>query len=133
MFTQQAKTSGKRTADADAPFRNDRRSLCCRVLVVEDNAWLAVELERMLDELDCEVCTIVNTAPAAIEAAALHQPDFVLLDLCRSGPHGLQAIAAQISREFAIPTLCLDDMVKPCSSTQFRDDIRQALRDLRPG
>ena len=131
---RKALVSGIGTADAamaDAPLRNNRGTLCPRVLVVEDDAWLAIELERLLDELGCEVCTIVNSAPAAVVAAAVHQPDFVLLDLCRNGPHGAQAVAAQIHRDFAIPTLRLDDMLKPCGSSRFRDDLRRALGELR--
>jgi CheY-like chemotaxis protein len=134
MSMRQALVSGIGTADAamaDAPLRNKRGTLCPRVLVVEDDAWLAIELERLLDELGCEVCTIVNSAPAAIVAAAVHQPDFVLLDLCRGGPRGAQAVAAQIHRDFAIPTLYLDDMLKPCDSARFRDDLRRALREPR--
>jgi hypothetical protein len=65
MSMRQALVSGIGTADAamaDAPLRNKRGTLCPRVLVVEDDAWLAIELERLLDELGCEVCTIVNYA-----------------------------------------------------------------------
>src|SRR3954470_20486840 len=96
------------TAIADA-CRPPPRTLCPRVLVIEDDAWQAIELERLLDELDCEVCTIVNTAPAALVAAAIHQPDLVLLDLCGSDA---QETAARIYRDLAIPTLCLEDMLK---------------------
>src|SRR4051794_16749577 len=83
MSPQQAVTRNPGTADtavADA-HRSLPRTLYPRVLVVEDDAWLAIELERLLDELDCEVCTIVNNAPVALVAAAVHQPDLVLLDL----------------------------------------------------
>ena len=114
------------TAIADARHILSRK-LCLRVLVVADDAWLAIELERLLDELDCEVCTIVNSAQAALVAAAVHQPDLVLLDL---GGSNAQAIATQIHHDFAIPTLCLQDMLKPCSSTRFRNVLSQALRDL---
>jgi CheY-like chemotaxis protein len=127
MITQRALTSAIGTPAADAPLRNNHGTLCPCVLVAEDDAWLAIELERLLDELGCEVCTIVNTAPAAAVAAAVHKPDFVLLDLCLSGRRGAQATAAQIHRDLAIPTLCLDDMLKPYSSSQFRDDLRRAL------
>ena len=103
------------------------RKLCPRVLVVEDDAWLAIELERLLDELDCEVCTIVNSAPVALAAAAVHQPDLVLLDL---GGSGAQEIARQIQCDLTIPTLCLLDMPMPCSSTRFRNDLRRVLANL---
>jgi|SRR4051812_15903552 hypothetical protein len=115
------------TAIADA-CRPPPRTLCPRVLVIEDDAWQAIELERLLDDLDCEVCTIVNSAPAALVAAAVHQPDLVLLDL---GGSGAQAIATQIHHDLAIPTLCLQDMLQPCSSTRFRNDLRRVLGGLR--
>jgi hypothetical protein len=97
------------TAVADAR-RSLPRTLYPRVLVVEDDAWLAIELERLLDELDCEVCTIVNNAPVALVAAAVHHHDL------------------------AIPTLCLRGMLQPCSSTRFRNDLKSVLeRVRRPG
>jgi PleD family two-component response regulator len=99
-------------------------TLCPRVLVVEDDALLAIELERLLDELNCEVCTIVNSAPAALVAAAIHQPDLVLLDLCGSN-------AQQIHRDLAIPTLCLEDMLKLYGSIRFRNHLKRVLYDLR--
>jgi hypothetical protein len=128
MSPQQVAAFGIGAADrtiADAQ-RTPHGTLCPRVLVVEDDAWLAIELERLLDELDCEICTIVNSAPAALVAAAVHQPDLVLLDL----GGGAQAVAAQIHRDFATPTLCLEDMLKPYGSTRFRNDLSRALRDL---
>src|SRR3954453_16395231 len=96
MIPQQTVTFGIGTdiAIVDA-HRTLYGTLCPRVLMVEDDALLAIELERLLDELDCEVCTIVSTAPAALMAAAIHQPDLVLLDLCGNGAH---EIAAQIHR-----------------------------------
>jgi hypothetical protein len=101
-----------------------------RVLLVEDDALLAIELECLLDELDCEVCTIVNTAPAALVAAAIHQPDLVLLDLCGSDAH---EIAVQIHRDFAIPTLCLQNMLKPYGSLRLRHHITWILYNVRTG
>jgi DNA-binding NarL/FixJ family response regulator len=131
MIPQQTVTFGIGTdiAIVDA-HRTLHGTLCPRVLVVEGNALLAIELERLLDELDCEVCTIVNTAPAALVAAAIHQPDLVLLDLCGSDA---QQIAAQIHRDLAIPTLCLEDMLKLYGSMRFRSHLRRVLYDLRTG
>ena len=130
MSPQQAVALELGAADAaiaDAR-RTPPRTLCPRVLVVEDDAWLAIELERLLDELDCEVCTIVNSAPVALVAAAVHQPDLVLLD---RGGSGAQAIATQIHHDLAIPTLCLQNMLHPHASTRFRKDLRRVLGDLR--
>jgi CheY-like chemotaxis protein len=133
MSPQQAVARDPGTADtvvADTR-RSPPRTLYPRVLVVEDDAWLAIELERLLDELDCEVCTVVNNAPVALVAAAVHQPDLVLLDLSGSSA---QEITKQIHHDLAIPTLCLRDMVQPCSSTRFRNDLKSVLeRVRRPG
>jgi len=130
MSPQQAVARDPGTADtvvADTR-RSPPRTLYPRVLVVEDDAWLAIELERLLDELDCEVCTIVNNAPVALVAAAVHQPDLVLLDLSGSGA---QEIAKQIHHDLAIPTLCLRDMLKPCRSTRFMNDLKRVLERVR--
>ena len=127
MIPRQTVTFGIGTdiAIVDA-HRTLQGTLCPRVLVVEDDALLAIELERLLDELDCEVCTIVKTAPAAL----IHQPDLVLLDL---GGSDAQEIAAQIHRDLAIPTLCLEDMLKLYGSMRFRNHLRRVLYGLRTG
>jgi hypothetical protein len=129
MIPQQTVTFGIETdiAIVDA-HRTLHGTPCLRVLVVEDDAVLAIELERLLDELDCEVCTIVNAAPAALVAAAIHQPDLVLLDLCGSDA---QETAARLYRDLAIPTLCLEDMLKLYGSMRFRNHLRRVLYDLR--
>jgi hypothetical protein len=127
MILRNAQADGSQAADTvvvDAGDRTLQRTPCRRVLVLEDDAWLAIELERLLEELGCEVCTIVNTAPAAIVAAAIHQPDFVLLDLRCSGA---REAASQICCDHAIPTICREDIVKPCASTWFKEELRRAL------
>lgn len=106
---------------------------CPRVLVAEDDAWLAIELEQLLDELGYDVCTMVNSGTAAVMAAGVHRPDLVLIDLCGSGPYGAKSVAGRIRRELGIPSLCLEGVLKPCDSTRFRDELNRALNKLLAG
>ena len=79
MISQQTVTFGVGTDIAIVDAHHILHgTLCPRVLVVEDDALLAIELERLLDELDCEVCTIVSTCAAATP---------------RRSPHGSTAIS----------------------------------------
>jgi len=101
--------------------------------VVEDDAWLAIELEQLLDELGYDICTMVNSGAAAIMAAGVHRPDFVLIDLCGSGLYSAKSVAGRIRRDLGIPSLCLEGTLKPCDSTRFRDELNRALDRLRAG
>jgi len=145
MITQQSLASRFGTADVatkEAPVtsRSTNRGLrsraaaspCPRVLVVEDDAWLAIDLEQLLSELGYDICTIVNSGAAAFMAAGVHRPDLVLIDLCGSGPYSAKSVAGRIRRDFGIPSLCLEGVLKPCDSTRFRNELNRALGELHP-
>lgn len=70
----------RRTAAAAGP----------RVLICEDDAVLALELEALVAESGATSCGIASSREEALELARLAQPDLVLLDLHlddgRSGP-----------------------------------------------
>lgn len=56
-----------------------------RVLIVEDEPVVRMHLRKLLEELDYEVVAGVDTADAAVAAAAEHQPDLVLMDISLRG------------------------------------------------
>ena len=66
-----------------------------RILIVEDEAVTALDLEDMLLRLGHEVVGTVDTAPAAVSAAAKHRPDLVLMDIrLAGGTDGVDAAVA---------------------------------------
>ena len=66
-----------------------------RILVVEDEAVTALDLEDVLLSLGHEVVGTVDTGPAAVAAAARHRPDLVLMDIrLAGGTDGVDAAVA---------------------------------------
>jgi DNA-binding NarL/FixJ family response regulator len=52
-----------------------------KVLIVEDEALIAMDLAMLVAELGHDVCGIAASAAGAIEQAAAHDPDVVVMDL----------------------------------------------------
>lgn len=78
-----------------------------RVLVVEDEGIIALDLESRLRALGHIVCGTVATGPEAVEGARTLRPDIVLMDIRLSGSmDGIEA-ARQIRRIRDIPIVFL--------------------------
>ncbi len=52
-----------------------------RVLIVEDEAVVAIELQKTLGRLGYSATAIVDTGEKAISTAAEEKPDIVLMDI----------------------------------------------------
>jgi len=78
-----------------------------RLLIVEDEAIVARDLQGRLKRLGYQVCAIVASGAGAIEAASQHRPDLVLMDIVLKGDmDGIEA-AEVIGRDYEIPTVFL--------------------------
>jgi CheY-like chemotaxis protein len=53
----------------------------CRVLVVEDEFFLAVQIEEWLLDNGLEVVDVVHTADEAVAVADTERPDLVIMDI----------------------------------------------------
>jgi CheY-like chemotaxis protein len=58
---------------------------CCRVLIVEDELLLALELQSLLESLGCEVIGPVPSVPRTLQLLARERPDLALLDVNLGG------------------------------------------------
>jgi PAS domain S-box-containing protein len=120
-----------------------------RILVVEDEAIVALDLASRLRALGYQVAAIADTADAALERAAELSPDLVLMDIhLRDGSDGAAA-AVRLRRELGLPVVFLtalaDDatlerakqasplgyVVKPFSESDLRVAIEIALHRER--
>ena len=72
-----------------------------RVLLVEDEAIIAMTAEDMLDELDCVTVAIASSLPEALAAAERETFDVALLDINLNGHQSLP-VAARL-RETGTP------------------------------
>lgn len=113
-----------------------------RMLIVEDEVFISMDLELQLTELGHEVLGIAASKDAAIETARTTKPDLALVDLHLAGPSsGLEA--AKIMRaELNIPSILVsgslhellnDDLekiapvallAKPFSPTKLAETLR---------
>ena len=78
-----------------------------RILIVEDERLISLDLSRRLPKLGSEVCAIVPTGEEAVAKAAELEPDLVLMDICLKGEmDGIQA-AEIIKRDNDRPVVFL--------------------------
>lgn len=78
-----------------------------KILIVEDEALIALNIERQLGSLGHEVCGVVASGEEALDQAATLKPDLVLMDIHLAGAmEGIEA-AALIRERFAIPSVYL--------------------------
>ncbi|MGA2658614.1 MAG: ATP-binding protein [Verrucomicrobiota bacterium] len=78
-----------------------------RILVIEDETIVAMDLQRGLKGMGCDVVATAGTGPEAIELAGQHRPDLVLMDIGLQGPmDGIEA-GHEIRRRFQLPILFL--------------------------
>jgi signal transduction histidine kinase len=78
-----------------------------KVLIVEDNTKVAMELERQIKQLGYAVIGPVATGAAALKNAETARPDLVLMDISIQGPaDGIQTAEA-IRDRFGIPVIYL--------------------------
>lgn len=78
-----------------------------KILVVEDEGIVAMDLQTTLEDLEYIVTAVVDSGEIAIEKAKETQPDLVLMDIRLAGKiDGIQA-AAIICSELEIPVIYL--------------------------
>jgi DNA-binding NarL/FixJ family response regulator len=69
-----------------------------KILIVEDEAIVAMEIEHRLSMLGYDICDVSSSGEKAIILAETHKPDLVLMDIKLKGNmNGL--IAARIIKE----------------------------------
>ncbi len=78
-----------------------------RILIVEDEAVVALDLRTTLEEMGYAVAAVIDTGEAAIAEIAIHRPDLVLMDIQLAGPMDGIETAAKIHRQFDIPLVYL--------------------------
>jgi DNA-binding NarL/FixJ family response regulator len=92
---------------AEEGFTPDAAMPSLRVLIVEDEAVISMELEAIVESQGYEVVDAVATAEAAIAAARRARPDLVLMDIrLARGGDGIAAALA-IRRELGIRSIFL--------------------------
>lgn len=78
-----------------------------RILVVEDESIVALDIQDRLESLGYEVPATIASGEKAIEQAGLLRPDLVLMDIQLQGPMDGVEAANQIRQRFGIPIIYL--------------------------
>lgn len=69
-----------------------------RILIVEDEALISMDLEFVLEDLGHEIVGVATTSEAAIEMANAHKPDLAFVDIqLLDGPTGVAVAEALAS------------------------------------
>lgn len=90
-----------------------------RVLIVEDEFLLAIEIEDMVQRLGFAVCECVATGPAAMSAASRHRPDIVLMDVrLAQGSDGIET-AKEIRAQFGIRAIFISAHTDPATMSRM--------------
>lgn len=78
-----------------------------KVLIVEDESLVAMEIESALKKSDFETCAVVDDGEKAIELAKKCKPDVVLMDIYLNGHiNGIEA-CKKIKNLYGIPVIFL--------------------------
>jgi two-component system, response regulator PdtaR len=78
-------------------------SVAVRVLIVEDEYFVAMDVETILSDAGCEVVGIATSADAAVAKARQSLPDLILMDIRLQGDRDGIDAATEITRDLKIP------------------------------
>ena len=118
-----------------------------RILIVEDEALLAMDLQTTLEQLGYETPQIATTGNEAMEKAARERPDVALMDVnIHGGMDGIEA-ARRLNSEFGISIIFMTGysdedirargktvkhsaiLTKPLNIAKLKSAIESAIRE----
>jgi two-component system, response regulator PdtaR len=76
-----------------------------RVLIVEDEAIIAMDLEMMLEDLGVDVVGVAITAAEAVRLAEIHRPDCATMDINIKGDRDGISAAMELHEAFGIRSI----------------------------
>jgi CheY-like chemotaxis protein len=112
----------------------------CHVLIIEDEPFIAMQIEDVLREGGASSITVATTQLEAVAAARAHRPDFITSDVRLSdgtGPDAVRAIRAifaalPVTFVTAWPQACRDVeqaevLQKPVTATALMESFKRAV------
>jgi len=97
-----------------------------KVLIVEDESLVAIEIESALKKSNFETCAIVDNAEEAIQLAKTCEPDVILMDIYLNGHlNGIEA-CKKIKDLYGIPVIFL-------TAYSDKNTLNEALECLPDG
>jgi len=90
------------------------------VLVIEDEAVVALFLTDVLEEMNCQVCAVAPSGRAALDLAAKHRPDLAMVDVRLKGDLDGVETALQLHNRFGIRSVLLSGDPEALQTAQSR-------------
>lgn len=122
-----------------------------RILVVEDDAIIGMDIEHRVKKLGYEVCGVADTAAEALDIASAKKPDLALMDIrLRGEVDGIEA-ARMLRDQLSVPVIFItaySDMkmrsraldmnplgyiVKPLREVELKNTLEEAEEKIRGG
>jgi len=120
-----------------------------KLLIVEDEPIVALDLKQEVEQLGCEVIGVAESADEALVAAGVHRPDLVLMDVRIMGSVDGIHTAGLLRAAYRVPVVFLTSysdettvaraarempygyLTKPFQSGELRATLRVALHKAR--
>jgi len=93
---------------------------CLRILIVEDEFFIALDAEEQAKALGHAVVGIAVSADEAIRLAAEERPDVVLMDIRLAGAEDGIAAAREIRSRYGIQSIFVTANTDPSTLTQAK-------------
>lgn len=98
-----------------------------RILIAEDENWIAQELKETLEENNYEVLDIVDSYEKALLFLRNEQPDLVILDIRLNGIGTGVDIAREINDRWKIPFLFLSSHIDPKTMKDILEEVPASI------
>lgn len=92
-----------------------------RILLVEDERLIAVDIRARLESAGHTVCAIAADADSALEEVIRHRPDMALMDIRIRGPVDGIEVATRFRDEFGTPVIFLTASADPVNFARAKD------------
>lgn len=90
---------------AEAAAEEIASQLAARILIIEDEPLIALDLDRLVTSLGHEVCAVAHTRDEAVAAVAANPPELILADIhLADGSSGIDAVD-HILTTIPVPTI----------------------------
>ena len=87
----------------------------CHVLIIEDDAIAAMDIQGVLSEVGAHTFSFADTERGAVAAAREHHPDFIISDVMLSSGFGHMAVRVIQSELGPIPTVFITGTPDQCA------------------
>lgn len=98
-----------------------------KVLIVEDELWIAEDIRDTLVEHDYTVMEIADNYEKALLSLRREQPDLVILDIRLSGEGTGIDVAKEINDRYQIPFLFISSNISPDTLPQVLEEMPNSI------